>query len=330
MISAPPLLRRLALATTLASAFALLATVLVGPVGPAGGAVPGLAAAGGGAGDDAPPSRAATDDIGVVTYNVLVYRGAGALRREVGRLASRRDVDIIGWQEANKLVRRPKSGGPTPLQRLRGLGFETVKFGKKPKEPISWRTSEFELVSTARHHMCARAPRRAKVDFPPKWLNVVTLRDRDTGALVTVSNVHVTHTAEAWQTRPGRFSRLVTAACAKRIYRELARLWPTFPGYVVAAGDWNFNYKTDRRRKPAGGMARTLGPLAVSNWELFGYRPKARTVTMSTDPRPSRLIDWVLLDRQDVASGAVRPVGHAVLGGYRSDHKPVLVRLALN
>ena len=317
MTTPAPILRPLATAMALACTCALLATVLTGR-------------SSAGTAEATAPSRAALDDIGVVTYNVLVHRSPGALRQEVARLAARPDVDIIGWQEANKLVHRPRSGGATPLQTLQAHGFQTVTFGK-PKEPISWRASEFELVSTARHHMCRAAPRRARVNFPPKWLNVVTLRDRQTGHLMSVTNVHVAHSAEAWQTRPGRFSRLATAACAKRIYRQLARLWPTLPGrYVVAAGDWNFDYKTDRRRKPVGGMARTLGPLTVSNWQLLGYRPKARTVTMRQNHRPSRLIDWVLVNRQDVASGELRPLAHAVLRGYRSDHRPVLLRLAMH
>lgn len=316
--------RRLA-AVAAAVTGALVATL----VGPAAATVPATTSSSThAAGDDAPPSRSPLNDVGVVTYNAYIHLRPAQLRSDMLRLVSRSDVDIVGWQEANKMLVRPRKG-PSAIEALRQRGFETVTFGAA-KEPISWRASDFELVSTSRHYMCDAAPRRASVRFPPKWVNVVTLRDRRTGFTLSVTNVHVAHSAEAWQSRPGRFSRLVTATCAKTIYSRLAQLWPTLPGrYVIATGDWNFDYKTDSRRRPHGGMSHVLGPLTVSNWQALGYRKRTRTVTMRQDPRPARLIDWVLVNREDVAAGRIGLHSHAVLQRYHSDHRPVLVRMHL-
>lgn len=263
-----------------------------------------------------PPARTAT--AGVATFNVLKYRAARKVRRDMLRLSRRRDISVIGWQEAE--------GRRSVLARMRGRGWQTMRFrGPAAELPISWRTREFTLVSAAQHRM-HRGRHRVTHPFPARYVTRVTLRHKVTGRTMTVLNTHVNH--RTTQPRhPGRWRRGVNAALARRHLAQLARMWLNSPGrYVVGTGDFNIDYRADRKRRPRGGPARAFHGRAVANWAALGTRGVPRTIR-SRGSR--RLYDTVYASHRSVASGWLRFTGQRVLRRYRSDHLPVVVRFRL-
>ena len=257
----------------------------------------------------------------VATFNVLQYRSARKVRRYMLRLARRRDVGVIGWQAADG--RRPV------FARMRARGWRTTRFrGPAAELPVSWRAREFSLVSAAQHRMHGGRDRVA-FPFPARYVTRVTLRHRVTGRTMTVLNTHVNHRTTQLR-HPGRWRRGVNAALARRHLARLAPMWLASPGrYVVGTGDFNIDYRSDRRRRPHGGPTRVFRGRAVANWTALGSRGVRRTIRSSSAPRNRWLYDTVYASTRSVNNGWLRFTGQRVLRGYRSDHLPVLVRFRL-
>lgn len=266
-----------------------------------------------------PPPVAA--GVMVATFNVLKYRSPRKVRADMLRLAQRRDLDVVGWQEAD--------GRRKVFSRMRSRGWRTMLFrGPAAEVPISWRVGQFELVSAAQHRM-HRGRIRVADPFPARYVTRVSLRHRATGRTLTVLNTHVNHRTTQLRA-PGRWRRNANAALARRHFRQLGRMWLNTPGrYVVGTGDFNVDFRKESRRRPPGGPSRAFHGRAVANWAVLGTRGVRRTVRVADAPRGRWLFDGVYASARSVGQGWLRFTGQRVLHRYRSDHLPVLVRLEL-
>lgn len=276
------------------------------------------------ASDEVPAHAKPVDGVGVASFNVLHDLSQRRLLADAARLTSRRDVDLVGWQETEH------SKGV--FARLRSRGWETRFFDERGssagadavEDAISWRASKFALVSSGRYLMHHGAANHVANPFPNRWVTRVTLRDRRSGYQLTLLNTHVNQRTES-TSRPGTWNHTLNAAGARIHLAEMARMWRHVPGrYVLGTGDYNFSAVDDLRRKPAGGISRAFAGEAVSNWARLGVRN-----TMDTCPKVGKRIDYVFADARSLLHNWTRFESQRVLGGYASDHRPVVVRFSL-
>lgn len=167
-------------------------------------------------------TRSDSTPLRVTTYNVRKGRSPVALRRELGKLATRSDVILA--QEAQRVRSAPPGwrrwAGPSSLTRGR---------------PILWRVSRF-VYRGAGARLAQRRPFHRLTTF-------VRLQDRQSGRLVTFVNYHgVPHVERAGH--PRRNARVPSYAAAMR---RLGALVVAAPGPLVVAGDWNVNRWADKR-----------------------------------------------------------------------------------
>ncbi|GAB2856316.1 exonuclease/endonuclease/phosphatase family protein [Nocardioides pacificus] len=261
------------------------------------------------------------DTIGVVSFNVWHKLRRSGVRQDWARITGDEDVDLIGWQES-------KSEAWTAQARsYRARGWGTWHWpdedGPRPVA-VSWRTSTFRLehVAITQAHR-GGSPSETQAPFPARWIAQVSLRHRASGLRVTLLNTHVNQTIETghgWQDN-------LNAEMARVHYRTLAQAYAEAPGdVVIGTGDYNFDYADDSAYRPRGGISRTVGRAAQSSYEalgLGGVEPTQRT----------RWIDYVWLADRSVrrrdGSGVAQFVQHRSLGGFRSDHRPLLARVRL-
>lgn len=257
---------------------------------------------------------------GVATYNVQWRTPSRTLRRDRDRLAARRGLDLVGWQETNSPQFRALNA------RYRGRGWETWSWeGPREEGPValafSWRTTSFDLLDVDWIHVSG-ARRGLAEPHPPRWVVRAQLRHRSSGLTVTLLNTHLAHAieqGEGW--RPGPNAR-----SARKHLRILARTWREAPGDVVlSTGDYNFDHRDDARARPAGGITDRFDGLATSSYAALGHEHVLPTHT-------SRWIDYVFLadrSRRVGRQGVAQLVRHRVLEGFHSDHRPLVVRLRL-
>jgi endonuclease/exonuclease/phosphatase family metal-dependent hydrolase len=273
------------------------------------------------------PSRSAAklpgrvvDDVGVASFNVYRHLPRRLAVEDALRLTAYDEVDIVGWQETRA------SYFPAVKRRLARRGWDTWQLWQ-PHGPfwlaVSWRRDRFSLVDgswTEAHRGAGK--QRTDLPFPPRGYVVVTLRHRSSGRLLTVLDTHLNQGIETG----ARFQDTLNATYAKEHLRALADVWDDLPGdLVVGTGDFNFDFRDDFRARPAGGIWRTQHGRATSSYEVLG--------TDGVEPtRGSRWIDYVwIADRtlrvraRDTGSGQF--VRHESLGGFHSDHRPLLAEI---
>lgn len=264
------------------------------------------------------------DTIGVVSYNAWRRLPLARAERDWDRLTAQQRIDLIGWQESKSPAFRDL------YPRYRARGWETWHH-PDPDGPVSlafsWRRATFELLDVTIHRMHRGGfPRETDAPFPARWVVQAELRHRPSGRTVTLLNTHVNQTIETGQ----RFERNLNAERAKLHLRRLARLWNTVPGdVVIGTGDYNFDHADDAAARPAGGIARRFADKAVSSYDALGLRGVVPT-------RNTRWIDYVWLSTDSLrgpggtgAAGTVQFATHRSLGGYGSDHRPILARIRL-
>lgn len=80
-----------------------------------------------------------------------------------------------------------------------------------------------------------------------------------------------------------------------------------------------WDYVADARRRAPGFVLGHVGRYAKSSYEQLGTHGVAPTLGNS------RYVDYVFLDRRSAAHF----VSHASLGGFRSDHRPLVAKVRL-
>ena len=257
------------------------------------------------------------DEIGVATMNQFSKLSVPQARTDAEFLTSRQKVDIVGWQEAQHFG--------AVFWSLRERGWDTKRFPQGARElAVSWRRAKFEYVSSSSRlvawgvdHVTGRYP------FGNRYIVRVTLRHKPTGRLLSVVNTHLPHKAED-RNRPGHWTTTSNAARARFQLVRMRREWKQAPGrWVVGTGDYNFDALADARVALRGAPAKALSPVALSSYAVLGGD------LLPTHPPTGRYIDYVHAARGDLEDGTVSFLGQRTFTGLNSDHRPLLVRLAL-
>ena len=264
----------------------------------------------------AKPVRLAPITVGVASYNMFRKDSLADARADVRRLTSRRDVDVVGWQEADPFHRafdRP------------GWSTRTFRHGRSYSElAVSWRSSEFRLVSAREHKVALGLSwREGRYPFGTRYVAVVRLEHIDSGRVLTVLDTHLPQKIED-RDHLGRWMSTINSIRARAQLRRMAAIWRQAEGrWTVATGDFNFGARADARERPSGGLLRVLGRVATSSYQQLG------SGIGPTHPPTARNIDYVWMDRTGVRRGEVAALSQRVLSGYHSDHRPLLARLRL-
>lgn len=256
--------------------------------------------------------------IGVATLNQYEWLTPAQIEQDARALTRRPTVDIVGWQEA--------TGSGSVFADLQRSGWDTRQLpGHASELAVSWRRSEFALVSSS-FRLVAHGvdDSDGRYPFGNKYLQRVTLRQRDTGRLITVFNTHLPQKIEDLD-HPGHWLQTSNAARARFQLARMTNDWRKAPGrWVVGTGDYNFDARADARVHPRGGPRAVLGQVAVSSYGALGFGG-----TRPSHPPTGRYIDYVQAARSDLHSGDLEFVGQRVIGGLNSDHDAVLARIRL-
>jgi endonuclease/exonuclease/phosphatase family metal-dependent hydrolase len=264
------------------------------------------------------PVRLKQVHVGVASMNMYRKLTPAQAAHDARRLTRRPGLDVVGWQEADRFAR--------VLHALPGWDTKTFPFGRRKSEiAVSWRRSEFALVSASQRQVALGVSwREGRYPFGNRLVGVVTLRHRDTGRLLTVIDAHLPQAIEDLS-RPGRWTPTINAYRARNQLARIAATWRTAPGrWVVGTGDYNFDARADARRRPVGGPRRALADTAVSSYQALG------SDVAPTFPSNNRRIDYVYVDRDAYRAGQMRFAGQWVVGGFASDHNALVTRLVLS
>ncbi len=270
-----------------------------------------------------PPTRGGQtierrDRIGVVSMNEFSQLSVDQARADAVSLTSRSAADVVGWQEAQHFA--------AVFGTLRDRGWDTKRFPQGAKElAVSWRRSKFAYVSSSSRLVAFGVDDvTGRYPFGNRYIIRVTLRHRATGRLLSVINTHLPHKSED-RDRPGHWTQTSNAARAKFQLERMRREWETAPGrWVVGTGDYNFDARADARVGLPGAPAKALAKVARSSYAVLGGK-----ALLPTHPPTGRYIDYVHAARSDLESGDLRFLSQRTLWGFRSDHRPLLVRMAL-
>ncbi|WP_232678312.1 hypothetical protein [Nocardioides sp. R-C-SC26] len=259
--------------------------------------------------------------LGIATFNQHRPLTIGQARADAERITSRKGVGIIGWQEGYEF-------GPV-YSWLARKGWSTKRFGElrgASELAVSWRRARFKLVGAKLHRATRGVDSTVgRYPFGDRFILRVTLRERSTGRDISIINTHLPQAIEDLDS-PGAWRDTLNAGAARQQLRGLAKVWRNAPGrWVVGTGDYNFDARSDARRRPEGGIARVYDGLAVSSYALSTEGDDVAP----THPFSDRYIDYVHLRRADVDAGRVRVLGQRTMGGVHSDHRPLLVWLKL-
>lgn len=257
------------------------------------------------------------DTLGVASFNVYRHLSRRDALADALKLTADRDVDVIGWQETRARY------FPAIREELASRGWETWQLWQENGPfwlAVSWRRADFELVGghwTEAHGGAGK--RRTDLPFPPRGFIEVTLRHKETGKLLTVVDTHLNQGIEEGDGFSGR----VNASYARTHLKLLAKAWDRAPGdLVVGTGDFNFDHLDDREARPRGGVLDTQRGYATSSYQVLG-------LDGVTPTRGTRWIDYVWIADRDLREhgkdrGTGQFVEHRSLGGYHSDHRPLL------
>ena len=159
--------------------------------------------------------------------------------------------------------------------------------------------------------------------FGDRYAIRVTLRDRDTGELVSVLNTHLPQAIENLD-KPGHWRPTYNSARARTKLTRMARMWDRAPGrWVIGTGDYNVDARAEARERPVGGLSRMFAGRAVSSYAVLGKD------IAPTHPISGRQIDYVYAARKDVRQERLKFIDQRTIPGLNSDHRALLVRFAL-
>lgn len=256
--------------------------------------------------------------VGVATFNAYKQLTLGQTIADARTLAKTDGVDVIGWQEAYRM------GQVRPA--LKKLGWRTEWSADGSDElAISWRTKKFAFVRADEERVTTGVAPPQPYPVGPRHVLRVVLRDRTTGMRLSVITTHLPQAIEQ-ENQPGRWRDTVNADRARRQLDALGGIFDRSPGrWVLGTGDLNLDARAERRHRPKGGPTRALAGHAVSSYQKLGVGDVS-----PTHPVTGRHIDYVYAGASDVRQDRVEFLGQRTIGDVRSDHRALLVRLALN
>ncbi len=270
-----------------------------------------------------PPTRPGAvlerrDEIGVLTMNQYRKLPVSQALADARTMASRSGVDVIGWQESQRFGR--------VFSALRGRGWATRRFPHGAKQlAVSWRRSKFAYVSASSRLVAYGVDQvSGRYPFGHRYIIRVTLRHRPTGRKLSVINTHLPQKIEDLD-RPGRWTTTSNAARARFQLERMRREWRQAPGrWVVGTGDYNFDARADARTGLPRAPAKVLAPVATASYAVLGGRD-----LLPTHPPTGRHIDYVHAAKSDLKAGHIEFLEQRSFGNLHTDHRALLVRMAL-
>lgn len=269
--------------------------------------------------------------VGVASFNV---RGPGLLEdriTDVRKLTGDPSVDIIGLQETHD------NGGGALMKAAIGPGWTYAQDwsqGNSAEVAVAWRSTRFDLVSArtlrASRSIADLAKVRARRGYsnrdnrlgPARFTAVVMLRDRATGRTVEVINAHTDQYCEV--DRGPRAGQPLSNANAQAAEAQIAQIRKyvaeSKAHYVVVTGDLNIGFVGDQQARSPRFPRAVLQPVAVPSYASLGLRGLLPSLITS-----GRFVDYVYLARRSPAVF----LHQAVLDGFHSDHRPLVVEVAL-
>jgi endonuclease/exonuclease/phosphatase (EEP) superfamily protein YafD len=247
--------------------------------------------------------------------------------RDIRELAKR--VHVLALQEmANPTRRKRVRASLVSCDRCRFDAY-MPRSAVPGSTPILYRSKRFRLLKAGTRQVTKATrvgPRGAgPARIRAKYVNFVRLRDVKTGRAVVVLNNHAVPSVQARGGAPNtRLRKRLTLY--RQHMRALQRMVDRFEvrGKVFVTGDLNVNYRSDRRLAPRLFPYHRLGRLGMrASYQTLGEPGTGTHVLRSGNDR--RLIDYVYYRHQR----SVRPVRQAILRGYASDHRPLVVTFRL-
>jgi endonuclease/exonuclease/phosphatase family metal-dependent hydrolase len=313
--------------------FALLAfgTVLALAISGSGSAAAGSGSGANGGSNDgnSTPQEWSPSRTRIVTYNTSFDVPPRGVRSDLRHLAQT-GVGIIALQEMGGRNRR--AAARDALVDCASCHYSTTMptGGKGANTPIFWRNDRFVLRRAGVQKLTDKTyvgPRGAgPATVPPKYATWVLLRELKSGRKMYVLS---THPVASVQGKNGGANPRMTKRVqlyTKHLHALNAfvdRLRATGRN-VVVCGDFNVNYRRDRvvrdRHFPYVNMPRSgLQP----SYDVLG-EPGRGTHTLRNG-LDTRLIDYVYYGQ----GRALTFQRQNVKTGFRSDHRPLVVRLAI-
>ncbi len=265
----------------------------------------------------AEPETRVREVVGVATFNAYKQLSRTRTVADARTLARDDAVDVIGWQEAYRMAAvRPE---------LKKLGWRTEwARGESEELAISWRTKRFAFVRADRRRVAPGIDSSANHPVSARYVLRVVLRERSTGLRTSIVTTHLPQAIES-EEQPGTWRATYNAARAQRQLAALGRIIDGSPGrWVITTGDFNLDARAEQEQRPRRGPSRVLRGRAVSSYERLGIGDLS-----PTHPVSGRHIDYVYAGADDLRQDRLSFLRQRTIGGLSSDHRPLLVRLAL-
>lgn len=259
--------------------------------------------------------------IGVASFNTWHDLTVTQARSDARAISSRGGVDIIGWQEAEKLgpiyrtgTGRATSGGRVYSGNLdHGKWTTFVPSGAANAVPVSWRSDQFTLESTAVHLMHSGIAHK----FPNRYVVRVRLHDKATGLSVAILNTHLNSSIDAnGHPKDNVNTRRAVEHIAK--LRDLVKR--STAKVVFVTGDFNIDATDDAKVRDPRFPVRQLGPVATSAWMRY-----------PGDAKPThgdRRIDYVWVKNASRNHAAF--VDSFTVTGLKSDHNALVTKFRVH
>lgn len=265
----------------------------------------------------------------VATYNTSAQLGVEQAVADVTRLADQ--ADIVTLQEMSSLKRR--NAVRAKLVDCSMCPFEAYipEDAVQGGTPILYRWEKFRVEGSGTTKVSDATyvgPRGAGPStLRAKYVNWVQLRDRTTGRDVYVLNNHAVPSVQGKGGAPNRRMK-----ARLRLYRQhmaglrtLITEFKTGGGVVFVTGDLNVNFRTDRKVQAKMFPYSRMKALGLrASFDSLG-EPSGGTHVLRSG-YSSRLIDYVYAS---TSSPGVTAVDQRILGGYSSDHRPVVATYQL-
>lgn len=264
--------------------------------------------------------------IKIATFNAAAFQSNKRAVRDVRRLAHS-GIDVMGLQEMASAKRRKRVHDQ--LVGCRGCPWAAHVPGGgavRASTPIYWKREQYKLMKRGAVFVTPPTrvgrPGAGPARMNAKYITFVRLRDRGTGRTLWVLNNHAVPSVQgknggANKARPARL-RLYKKHMIKlqRLVRECTRKG----GLVFAIGDFNVNFRTDRRTRTHRFPSYRLGRVGLRNSYGVLGEPALGSHSLRGG-RSTRLIDHVWFTPRRTLT----PTHQRVMRGYSSDHRPVKV-----
>lgn len=273
--------------------------------------------------------RAKRSMIKIATLNTAAFQPRARAVDDVRRLA-RSGVDVMGLQEMASAKRR--SQVDRQLVSCRGCRWASyVPAGStRASTPIYWKRTQYKLLR--RGSVLVTPPTRVgsqgagPARLNAKYITWVRLQDRATGRTLWVLNNHAVPSVQGRRGGPDKRQPERLRLYKQHMIKLQARVqaFTRKGGLVFVIGDFNVNFRTDRRTRSHRFPTYRLGRVGLRNsYGPLGEPAIGTHVVRSGKSR--RLIDHVWFAPRD----SLEPRRLRLLRGYSSDHRPVVVKFEL-